>query len=318
MSGKEHYADNIMNKITLVTGADGLVGSAIKRLNLPNAVYLTHADLDLTDFEETKKTFAKIKPNRVIHTAAVVGGVGANLKHPGSYFRDNLLINIHTLEAARLAGVEKLLSFISTCVFPNNASYPLNEKDLHNGLPHDSNFGYAYAKRMMDVQSRAYRKEWACNFITAIGTNVYGPNDNFSLENGHVLAALIHKCFLAKENNTDLSVWGSGQALREFVFSDDIVKLALWALNNYNEESPIIFTSGIETSIKDVVHLVAKKMGFLGKIVFDATKPDGQLRKPSDSAKLQKYLPEFKFTSVADGLEQTIAWFVKNYPSIRK
>lgn len=302
----------------LITGANGLVGSAIKRLDPPNAVYLTHEDLDLTDFAKTKEVFNDIKPTHIIHAAAVVAGVGGNINHPGLYFRDNIMINTNVLEAARLVGVKKLLSFMSTCIFPDKCEYPLNEKDLHNGPPHPSNFAYAYAKRMQDVQSRAYRKEWGCNYITAIGTNIYGPNDNFNLENAHVLPALIHKCYLAKQNGTELYVWGSGKPLREFVLSDDVAKLALWALENYNEESPIIFTSGIETSIKDAVNLVAESMGFKGKIALDDTKPDGQFRKPSDTTKLKKYLPDFNFTSLEEGIKKTVAWFLKNYPSIRK
>ena len=219
--------------------------------------------------------------------------------------------------AARLAGVKKLVSFMSTCVFPDKCEYPLNEKDLHNGPPHHSNFAYAYAKRMQDVQSRAYRKEWNCDFITAIGTNIYGPNDNFNLEDAHVLPALIHKCYLAKQNSAELYVWGSGQPLREFVLSDDIGKLALWALENYSEEAPIIFTSGLEISIREAVKIIAKEMDFTGQVVFDDSKPDGQMRKPSDPAKLKKYLPDFKFTPVAEGIAKTVKWYFENYPNVR-
>lgn len=304
--------------ITLVTGADGLVGSAIKRLAPPDTIYLGHKDLDLTDYDKTKKIFQEIRPNRVIHTAAVVGGIGGNMKHPGTYFRDNVLINVNTLEAARLVGVEKLLSFISTCAFPDKITYPLDEKDLHNGPPHDSNFGYAYAKRMLEVQSRAYRKEWGSNYIVAIGTNIYGPEDNFSIENGHVLPALIHKCFLAKKNKSELYVWGSGKPLREFVYSEDVAKLALWALEHYNEEAPIIFSSGIETSIKEAVDIVVKNMQFDGPVKFDAEKPDGQYQKPSKTEKLKRYLPDFGFTDINSGVEATVKWFVENYPKVRK
>jgi GDP-L-fucose synthase len=302
----------------LVTGAGGLVGSAIRRLAPANTVYLAHDDLELTDFGMVKKKISEIKPDMVIHLAAVVGGIGANSKHPGSFFRDNININNNVLEASRLAGVKKLISFMSTCVFPDKCEYPLNEKNLHQGPPHPSNFGYAFAKRMLDVQSRAYRKEYGCDYIVAIPTNIYGPNDNFSLEDGHVLPALIHRCYLAKQNGADLEVWGSGQPLREFVYADDIANLALWALDNYNEESPIIFTSGLETSIKETVELIAKKMDFKGKLIFDSTKPDGQFRKPSDAAKLNSLNPEFRFTTLEDGLGKTIDWFFKNYPNIRK
>ncbi len=303
---------------TLVTGADGLVGSALKRANHPETVYLGKKDLDLTDFAKTKEVFNEIKPDRIIHAAALVGGIKANKEHPGTFFRENTLINLNTLEAARLVGVKKLISFLSTCSFPDGATYPYNEKDFHNGPPYEGNAGYAYAKRALEVQSRAYRKEWGCNFITAVGTNFYGPNDNFSLENSHVLPALIHKCYLAKQNGTDLEVWGSGKALREFVLADDVARLALWALDNYDEESPIIFTSGVEVSIKELVGVLVKKMDFTGKVIFDDSKPDGQLRRPSDTAKLKSYLPDFDFTSIEDGIGKTVSWFLENYSSVRK
>jgi GDP-L-fucose synthase len=221
------------------------------------------------------------------------------------------------LESARLAGTKKLISFMSTCVFPDKCTYPLNERELHNGPPHPSNFGYAYAKRMLEVQSSAYRKEWKCNYIVAIPTNIYGPNDNFSLVDGHVVPALIHKAFLARENRTDLTIWGSGKPLREFVYSGDIAKLALWAIDNYDEESPIIFSSGIEVSIRELAELVARKIKFLGKLVFDAGKPDGQFRKPSDTTKLRKYQPDFQWTPLEEGIETTVEWFLKHYPKVR-
>lgn len=302
----------------LVTGSNGLVGSAIKKLNIPDAVYITHDDPDLTDTKAVIAKFLEIKPTKIIHTAAQVGGIGGNTKHPGLYFYNNMMINTNVLEAARLAGVEKLISFLSTCIFPDKCTYPLNEKDLHNGEPHPSNFGYAYAKRMIEVQSRAYRKEYELNFITAIPTNIYGPNDNFSLENGHVLPALIHRTYLAKKNDEDLVVWGSGTPLREFVFSEDIANLAVWALESYNEEAPIIFSSGKETSIKELVELIAKKLDFTGRIIFDDSKPDGQFRKPSDTAKLKKLNPDFKFTGIEKGLDETITWFMENYKAARK
>jgi GDP-L-fucose synthase len=274
--------------------------------------------LDLTDFNKTKEYFLNTKPEKVIHLAAVVGGVGSNSTHPGHFFRDNILINTNVLEAARLAEVKKLISLMSTCVFPDQTEYPLNEKNLHNGPPHPSNFGYAYAKRMMDVQSRAYRQEWGCNFITAIPTNIYGPNDNFSITDGHVLPALIHKIYLAKIDNSDLLVWGSGQPLREFIYADDVAKLIIWALDNYNEGSPIIFSPGTEVSIRELSELVANKMNFTGKIIFDQSKPDGQFKKPSDNTKLKKLYPEFLFTPLAEGLGATINWFNNNYPHIKK
>ncbi|MEN6414177.1 MAG: GDP-L-fucose synthase [Veillonellales bacterium] len=302
----------------LVTGANGLVGHAIRYLNPPDTVYLTREDVDLTDFNKTLELFSAIKPDQVIHLAAVVGGLGGNMVHPGQYFRDNIMLNTNVLESARICGAAKLISFMSTCVFPDQCQYPLNEKNLHNGPPHPSNFGYAYAKRMLEVQSRAYRKEWGCDYIVAVPTNIYGPGDNWNLADGHVLPALIHRCFLAKQNHTDLIVWGSGSPLREFVYSEDIARLALWTLEHYSEDSPIIFSSGNEISIKAVVKLIVKEFDFSGNVIFDFSKPDGQFRKPSDTTKLNTYLPGFQFTTIEDGLKRTIQWFLNNYPNIRK
>lgn len=302
---------------TLVTGANGLVGHAIRKLNLPNFEYVSHEDVDLIDFEKTRLIFKKMKPTRVIHLAAVVAGIGGNIIHSGEYFRSNVMINTNVLECSRICGVKKLISFMSTCVFPDKCNYPLNEKDIHNGPPHPSNFGYAYAKRMLEVQSSAYRKEWGCDYIVAIPTNIYGPHDNWSLEDGHVMPSLIHKCFIAKRDGLDLTVWGSGEPLREFVLSVDIAKLSIWALENYREDSPIIFSSGVEISIKELVELITAKMKFKGKVIFDLSKPDGQFRKPSDTTKLRNYYPNFEFTPIERGVEETVMWFETNYPNVR-
>jgi GDP-L-fucose synthase len=302
---------------TIVTGADGLVGYALRQLDQANTTYLNREILNLTDFVATQAHFKALVPENVIHLAAQVGGIGGNLIHSGEYFRNNILINTNVLESARIAGTKKLISFMSTCVFPDKCTYPLNEKDLHNGPPHPSNFGYAYAKRMLEVQSSAYRKEWNCNYIVAIPTNIYGPNDNFSLTEGHVVPALIHRTYLAKQQGTDLTVWGSGKPLREFVYSEDIARLTLWAIENYSDDSPIIFTSGIEVSIRELVEIVAKKIGFEGNLIFDAEKPDGQYRKPSDASKLNSYLPDFKWTPLEEGIERTVDWFLSHYPNVR-
>lgn len=308
---------NRKKKLTLVTGAGGLLGYAIRQLNPKDTIYITRKDGDLSDFKKTKKIFEQIKPDRVIHLAAEVAGIGGNMIHSGKFFRDNIMININVLEAARLVKVEKLISFMSTCVFPDKSKYPLNEKDIHKGPPHPSNFGYAYAKRMLEIQSSAYRKEWGCNYIVAIPTNIYGENDFWNLDDGHVIPSLIHKCFLAKKNKEDFIIWGSGKPLREFVYSKDIAKLTLWAMDKYNEDSPIILTNSEENRIKTLAELVVKEVDFKGKVIFDITKPEGQYRKPSDNSKLKTYLPNFKFTPLDKGIKNTVDWFIKNHPNVR-
>ena len=301
----------------LVTGGGGLLGHGLRRMGLSDTVFVAREDGDLTNYQNVISIFEKYRPRRVIHAAAEVAGIGGNIIHSGEYYRNNILINTNVLECARVFQVERLISFMSTCIFPVDAPYPLNERDIHLGPPHPSNFGYAYAKRMLEVQTVAYRQEWQCDFLCAIPTNMYGPYDFWNVEESHVVPSLIHKCFQAKAQGEKLSVWGTGSPLREFVFIDDIARLVIWMLDNYTETSPLILSSGIETSIRELVEEVVSSIGFDGEVEWDSSKPDGQHRKPSDSAKLRKYLPDFAFTSVDDGVDETVKWFVNKYPSLR-
>lgn len=286
-----------MTKI-LVTGSDGLVGHALKVVakskKIKDIYFASRKDGDLVDFKSVDKLFKRIKPDQVIHLAAEVGGIGGNMMHSGEYFRNNVLINVNVLECARIHKVKKLISFMSTCVFPDKIKYPLKVENLHNGTPHPSNFGYAYAKRMLEVQSSAYRKEWGCNFIVLIPTNVYGENDNWSINDGHVIPSLIHKLYLAKRDSKPFHVWGSGKPLREFVYSQDIAKLVFWALSHYDSDLPLILTNSKETNIKELVTIVSKLMKYKGEVIYDSDKPDGQYRKPSDSSHLKELNPGFE------------------------
>ena len=171
---------------------------------------------------------------------------------------------------------------------------------------------------MVDVQIKSYNEQYGVNYKSVIPTNIYGPKDNYDIENGHVIPSLIHKCYLAKENKTDFSIWGSGTPLREFIFSRDVSKLTEWVLNNYEENEPIILSTSEEISIKDIVGIIVELMNFKGDIIFDSSKPDGQFRKPSDNSKIKNYLPNFKFTPLYEGLKETIDWFEGNYNVIRK
>jgi len=297
----------------LITGGSGLVGSAFK-----SGTKLTSKDCNLMRFGDILKTFYKLEPTHIIHAAARVGGLLGNMNHKGEFFYENIIMNTNVLEAARIMRAKKVLSFLSTCIFPDIAKLPLTEDQIHNGEPHSSNYPYAYAKRMLDIQSRAYREQYGSNFICVVPTNIYGPHDNFDLKNGHVLPMLIHKCYLAKRDNIDFVVWGSGSPLRQFIYSNDVAKLCMWALENYEEAEPIIFTTEEEISIGDVAELIAKAMDFNGNIVYDRTKPDGQFRKLASNEKIKKYLPNFKYTSLEEGIKETIKWFIQNYPNIRK
>ena len=297
----------------LVTGGRGLVGSS-----LSGDMNRVGSEFDLRDKTVTDKLFSDLSPKNVIHCAARVGGLGGNMNHKGEFFYDNIMMNTNVIESCRVHNVKKLVCFLSTCVFPNDVEYPLTEKKIHLGPPHNTNDSYSYAKRMAEVQIRAYREQYGLNYVSVIPTNIYGPNDNFDLANGHVVPSLIHKCYLAKKNNTPFKIWGSGKPLREFIFSKDVGRLTKWVLENYEEEEPIIFSTSQEISIKDVVDLIVKHMSFNGEVIWESDKPDGQFRKPSDNSKLLSYLPDFKFTSLDDGLKETIDWFVDNYENCRK
>jgi GDP-L-fucose synthase len=301
------------NKI-LVTGGNGLVGSEF----IGNQFFKPKsAQFDLRDREQTIRLMLK-GFDSVIHCAAKVGGVGANMNYKGEFFYDNIMMNTNIIETSRISGVKNLVTFLSTCIFPNDVDYPLTEKKIHLGPPHFSNDAYAYAKRMADIQIRSYREQYGLNYKSVIPTNIYGPNDNYDIENGHVIPSLIHKCFLARETNKPLIIWGSGKPLREFIFSKDVAKLTEWVLENYNESDPIILSTSDEISIKDVVEIIVEIMNFKGSVIYDNTKPDGQFRKPSDNSKIKSYLPDFKFTPIYEGLRETIEFFENNYSILRK
>ncbi len=296
----------------LITGGTGMVGSAIE-----GDLKIGSKDCDLTKWTSVNNFFEQHKPTEVIHCAAKVGGIWGNMNYKGDFFRENILMNTHIIEAARIHGVKRLVAFLSTCVFPDKVEYPLSEIKIHQGPPHTSNDAYAYAKRMCDVQIRAYREQYGLNYVSVIPTNIYGPNDLFDLENGHVVPSLIHRCFLAREAGKDLEVWGSGTPLREFIYSEDVARLSEWALKDYEEAEPIIFSTSEETSIKELVEMVAELLRFKGKLKWQTDKPDGQFRKPSDNSKLKKYLPDFKYTPLFEGLKKTVDWFEEHYPEIR-
>ena len=320
----------------LVTGANGLVGYGFWELakkdpekyilagrSKINYAGQTDVGYDLTSPTATNLLFKKYKPTHVIHLAARVGGVSANMKYSAEFFHENIMINTNVLESSHIHGVEKVVSFLSTCVYPDNATYPLTENQIHAGFPHSSNFSYAFAKRMADIQSRAYRKQYGSNFVTVVPNNLYGPNDYYDLENSHVIPALIRKIYEAKHNgnsklDTGVGVWGDGSPLREFTFAPDMADILLYILENYNGEEPINIGNTLEYSISDVVRLICKMLEYDGSIFWDTSKPLGQFRKPSSN---QKFLDlgwkSENYTTLEKGIKITCSWFEKNYPNIR-
>jgi len=315
--------------VVLVTGGTGLVGSAIQHIIKTEPVgsrfgrredetwvFVTSKDADLRDPEQTKRLFEKYKPTHVIHLAALVGGLYRNMRYKLSFLRDNSLINDNVLHYAHETGVTKVISCLSTCIFPDQVTYPLDESKIHLGAPHESNYGYAHAKRMVDITNRAYHDQYGCDFTSAIPTNIFGPNDNFDLEDSHVIPALIHKCVLAKRNNTPFVVFGTGRPLRQFIYSYDIAKLFVWQLHEYDDIEPVILSVGEdeEVSIKQVADLVVAAVGFEGEYRFDTSRADGQFRKPASNKKLLSLLGgKFEFTPFEVALDDTVRWLVEHY-----
>jgi GDP-L-fucose synthase len=308
----------------LITGGTGLIGYGIKkniRKKEDNYVFLSSKDCDLRNFNDTEKIFIKYKPDYVIHLAAHVGGLYANMTYPVEFYRDNILMNDVVMELCKKYNVKKLISCLSTCIFPDKVSYPIDETMVHLSEPHPSNDAYSYAKRMVDVMNHAYNREYGCNFTSIVPTNVYGCNDNFHLLDGHVIPSLIHKGFIAKQNNTDFIISGSGKPLRQFIFNEDLGQLILWVLYNYNEIDPIILSvdEEDEISIKDAALMIADAFDIdREKVKFDSTKEDGQYRKTATNKKLRTFLPDYKFKKIKDGIFETCNWFTKNYETARK
>tara|TARA_R110000824_G_scaffold241351_1_gene430066 strand:+ start:859 stop:1755 length:897 start_codon:yes stop_codon:yes gene_type:complete len=298
----------VFDKI-LVTGGSGLVGSCVKGKKP------SFSEVDLMREDDISEYIIDHKLDYVINCAAKVGGVKENKNKPGEFFRDNMQMTLNLFEACRKTGVKKILNVLSTCVFPDVASYPLTPDQLHKGEPHSTNFAYAYAKRMIEVMSRAYRQQYNLNAVSVIPCNVYGPRDNFNLESSHVLPALIHKCYLAKINNTDLHVWGTGKPTREFIYSEDLGSILNWTLENYDNTDPLIVSSDQEISISALVDKITTAMEFSGNIIYN-NELDGQLKKPSDNSEFNKR--KMKLTSIDEGIEKTVNWFVSNYKECRK
>ena len=305
-------------KTILVTGGTGLVGNAIKSvsndyLNKYEFIYISSKDFNLASFEETEKMFEAYKPNYVIHLAACVGGLYKNMNNKVEMLEKNLMINYNVVKCSHNYKVEKLISCLSTCIFPDKVEYPIDESSLHNGPPHHSNDSYAYAKRMLEIHCNAYRENYGDNFICVSPTNIYGPHDNFDLENGHVLPALIHKCYLAQKNNKDFVIRGTGSPLRQFIYSEDLAQLIMIILENHNDDNLILSVpEEDETSIKNISTLIAKCYNYDNRITFDSSYSDGQYKKTVSVEKLLNKIGDFKFTKIEDGIKKTVEWFIKN------
>jgi len=302
-----------MESNLLITGGSGLIGS-----EFVDGIKFRSSEYDLKCPVQTNDLISKHKPKYVIHAAAKVGGVGANMNYVGDYYYENIMMNTNVIHSCMKNSVERLVCFQSTCVFPDDVEYPLTEDKIQLGPPHKSNFGYAYAKRMIQVQIDAYNQQYGTKYFSVIPTNVYGPNDNYNLENSHLIPAIIHKVYLAKKNNTDLVIWGDGSPLREFVYSKDVAKICKLLIEKYDGTSPVIISNSQEISIKEIVEKIVGIFGYTGNIVYDSSKPNGQYRKPSDNSFLRSIIGDFEFTPIDVGLNQTVNYFIDQYDMIRK
>lgn len=314
------------SKIILVTGGTGLVGKAIEKIvgsekrTDEKWIFICSKDGDLCDYNATKKIFEKHRPTHVIHLAAMVGGLFHNMSHNLDFLRKNLHMNDNVLQISFETGVEKVVSCLSTCVFPDKTQYPIDETMVHNGPPHPSNFGYSYAKRLIDVQNKAYHEQHGCMFTSVVPCNVFGPYDNYNLESSHVVPGLIRKLHdLIEKGDETFTVLGTGKPLRQFIYSLDLARLFLWVLREYSEIEPIILSvdEKSEVSIKELAEEIAKAYDFKGKIIFDTTKADGQYKKTASNAKLRKYLPDFEFTPFPVAIRESVLWYKENCKNAR-
>ncbi len=313
------------NKRVLVTGGAGFLGShLVEKLESYHCreIFVPQSkDYNLVEMEAVRRVYQDSKPDIVIHLAARVAGIGGNRANPGWFFYDNLMIGAQMIEQGRQFGIEKFVALGTICCYPKFAPVPFKEEDLWNGYPEETNAPYGLAKKILLVQSQAYRKQYGFNSIFLMPVNLYGAGDNFDPKSSHVIPAIIKKCFDAQKSSTNspftvhhspITVWGTGKATREFLYVEDAAEGILLATEKYNKSDPINLGAGFEISIEDLVKLIAKLTGFKGKIVWDTSKPDGQPRRCLDTSKAEK---EFGFrtkTDFEEGLRKTIDWYRKN------
>lgn len=298
----------------VVTGGAGFLGSYVveklRARGVENIFIPRSKEYDLVKGEAVRRLYADTQPDLVIHLAAVVGGIGANRANPGKYFYENLMMGVQLIEEARLHGVKKFIATGTICAYPKFTPVPFKEDDLWNGYPEETNAPYGLAKKMMLVQSQAYREQYSFNSIFLLPVNLFGPRDNFDVQSSHVIPALIRKCVEAQAAGADHIVcWGTGAATREFLHADDCAEGLLLAAERYDKSEPVNLGAGFEISIKDLAEKLAALTGFKGRIEWDATKPDGQPRRCLDTTRAER---EFGFRARVgfdEGLRQTIEWY---------
>jgi GDP-L-fucose synthase len=302
---------------TIVTGGAGFLGKAvIARLNesgFTNIFVPRSKDFDLTEQSHVRKLYKENKPDLVIHLAAVVGGIGANQQNPGKFFYDNLMMGVMLMEEGRRAGLEKFVAVGTICCYPKFTPVPFKEDDLWIGYPEETNAPYGLAKKMLLVQSQAYRDQYGYNSIYLMPVNLYGPEDNFDDNSSHVIPALIKKCVQAKESGSSyIELWGDGTPTREFLYVTDAADGIVTGALKFNSSSPVNLGSGEEISIHDLASLIAKQVGFQGELRWDTTKPNGQPRRRLDVTRAKSELGWEAQVKLAAGIQKTIDWYLDN------
>jgi GDP-L-fucose synthase len=305
------------NKRVVVTGGAGFLGhfvtDGLKKRGCRNILIPKIEDYDLVNIDDINRMYDNMQPDIVIHLAAVVGGIGANRAHPGEFFYKNLMMGVQLIEQARHRNIEKFVAIGTVCAYPKFTPVPFREENIWDGYPEETNAPYGLAKKMLLVQSQAYREEYGFNSIFLLPVNLYGPGDNFNPESSHVIPALIKKCIDAiDEGRNYIECWGTGSASREFIYAADAAEGIVLATEHYNKSEPVNIGAGFEISIKELVQKIAKLTGFTGEIRWDTTKPDGQPRRKLDVSKAREFFGFEAKTSFDEGLKSTIEWYRKH------
>jgi GDP-L-fucose synthase len=304
---------DLASKRIVVTGGGGFLGRhLVAALEARGGTVLVprRAEFDLTREPEVERMYAALRPDIVVHLAAVVGGIGANRESPGRFFYENVMLGALTMEHARRNGVEKFVGVGTICAYPKLAPVPFVEDDLWNGYPEDTNAPYGIAKKMLLVQGQAYRQQYGFNAIHLLPVNLYGPYDNFDPRSSHVIPALIRRCIDAAEDRApEVVCWGTGNATREFLFVEDCADAIVRATERYDDPDPVNIGAGFEITIRALAELIAELTGFKGRLTFDPAKPDGQPRRMLDTSRARQRFGFTKTTDFRTGLQRTIAWY---------
>lgn len=305
---------NLAGKRVVVTGGAGFLGRHIVRKledHRCREIFIPRSqDYDLVRMEAVKRLYVDARPDVMVHLAARVGGIGANMRNPGSFFYENLMMGVQLMEQGRLHGIEKFVAIGTICAYPKFTPVPFREDDIWNGYPEETNAPYGLAKKMLLVQSQAYRQQYGFNAIYLLPVNLYGPGDNFDPEYSHVIPALIKKVFDAKElGEKSIVAWGTGQASREFLYVENAAEGIVLATEKYNKPDPVNLGAGFEITIRELAELICALAGFDGKIKWDTSKPDGQPRRCLDTNRAKKEFGFVARTDLQEGLKRTIEWY---------